>query len=49
MWDVIQGSQIKKFLGHSEKINSVSLTSDNKILVSASDDKLVKVWNINSG
>ncbi|MBD2343633.1 WD40 repeat domain-containing protein [Anabaena subtropica] len=33
--------------GHTDSINAVAITSDSKTLISTSDDKTIKVWNLN--
>ncbi|MGF1588866.1 MAG: WD40 repeat domain-containing protein [Pleurocapsa sp.] len=35
--------------GHSEKINSICFSDNNKFLASASKDKTIKVWQMKSG
>ena len=35
--------------GHSESVNSVAISSDNKYIVSGSGDKTIKIWNLESG
>ena len=32
--------------GHSEVVTSVALSQDGKLLISGSDDKTIKVWNL---
>lgn len=37
------------FLGHDETITSLRLTYNSKFLVTASTDRTVKLFNLNSG
>lgn len=32
--------------GHEDKIRSVTVTSDNKCIVSASDDGYIRIWSM---
>jgi WD40 repeat protein len=34
---------------HSDNVNSVAITSDNKKIVSGSNDKTIKIWDIDTG
>lgn len=42
-WD---GSNMRTFSGHTDKINSVSVSRDEKRLASASDDNTVNLWSL---
>ena len=47
--DLIENFEFKPFLmekGHSSYINSVSISSDNKYIVSGSKDKTIKIWDM---
>ena len=46
--DAIIGSQIAVLSGHTWNINSLAF-SDGKLLVSGSDDKNVKLWDLQTG
>lgn len=39
-------SEIFIFSGHSGQINCLSFTSDNKYLISGSNDRSIKIWNL---
>ncbi len=39
----------KTLNGHSGFVNSVVISSDNRYMVSGSDDKTVRLWDVNSG
>lgn len=49
MWDVANGQELQTFTGHSNSVNAVALTPDERRAVSASDDNMVKAWELETG
>jgi len=43
------GEHLHTFYGHDNWVRSLSLHSSGKYLYSASDDKTIRVWDMNSG
>jgi mitogen-activated protein kinase organizer 1 len=46
--DVATGNVIRRIHGHNQKVNAVALNRDATILLSASDDKTLKAWDLRS-
>ena len=47
IWDTYTGDIIKTLHGHLEGISDVAWSSEGDFLASASDDKTVRIWDIN--
>jgi WD40 repeat protein len=47
--DMVTGSQVALFSGHSRGVASVTFSSDGTSLVSGSYDKTIKLWDIQTG
>ena len=47
--DAITGSQRAIFSGHTESVFAVGFSSDGRLLVSGSDDKTIKLWDMQTG
>jgi guanine nucleotide-binding protein subunit beta-2-like 1 protein len=45
LWDLTTGNSVCKFLGHADDVLSASFSPDNRLIVSGSRDKTIKVWN----
>ncbi len=48
LWDVATAKDIATIPAHEAPINQLALTADNKYLATASLDKSVKVWDVNT-
>lgn len=48
IWDAVTGNLLEKLEGHKDSVYSVAFMPDNKSLVSASLDKKLKLWQLNS-
>jgi WD40 repeat protein/serine/threonine protein kinase len=46
IWDWKSGTSIRGIPAHSQPVNDIAVTSDGRILVSCSDDKLIRVWDL---
>ena len=49
MLDAITGSQTATLSGHTDEVSSVVFSSDGRSLVSGSDDRTVKLWDLQTG
>lgn len=48
IWGAYDGKYVKSIAGHIQGISEVSWSSDSQFLVSASDDKTLKIWEFSS-
>ncbi|OMJ79894.1 hypothetical protein SteCoe_19980 [Stentor coeruleus] len=46
VWNIIEKTYEVELKGHKGIINSVTITDDNRIVISGSDDKSVRLWNL---
>ena len=46
LWDTVTGRILRQFQGHHLKINTLSFNEDSSVLVSGSDDKTVRLWDM---
>lgn len=45
LWDLSTGESVCNFIGHTNDVLSASFSPDNRLIVSGSRDKTIKVWN----
>lgn len=48
LWDIKEGAELFRFKGHTAPIWSVAVSSDGKRIASASFDRTLRVWDLNS-
>jgi len=48
IWSTFTGQIIKTFEGHTEGLSDVAWARDSTYLASASDDKTIRIWNVDS-
>lgn len=48
IWDIERGELMSTLEGHTEGISDVAWSSDGEFIASASDDKTVRVWSLES-
>ncbi len=46
IWNVKDFKENKALKGHASTVNFISFSHDSKLLISASRDGLIKLWNI---
>jgi len=48
IWDITSGSIVRRLQGHSQRINSVDMNDDGSLLMTASYDSTVSLWDLRS-
>ena len=48
LWDSRTGEFIQNFEGHTKGISDIAWSSNSTLLASGSDDKTVRLWDVNT-
>ena len=49
VWNVSRQDQINRFSGHTDRVLSMAISPDNRLLLTGSADKTVRLWDIANG
>jgi WD40 repeat protein len=49
IWSVDNRNLVKSYAGHTGRVNSISFTKIDNIVISGGHDMSVKLWNVKSG
>ena len=49
LWNLSDGTEIRRFKGHSRGVSSLCFMQDKKLLISTGIDQNVRVWNVATG
>ena len=47
--DIVSEDHVGTLVGHTEPVSSIVVTNDQRLIVSASEDKTVKIWEVATG
>ena len=48
IWDVLSGKYLRKFIAHTNKINTLALNPYENVIATGSFDNSVKLWDLMS-
>jgi len=48
LWDSRSGEFVQNFEGHTKGISDIAWSASSELLASGSDDKTVRLWNVNT-
>lgn len=49
LWDVGAGAELQRFDSHTDEVNEVVFSPDERLAASASRDKTIRVWDVQTG
>lgn len=49
LWSVDTGEEVRRFVGHTDKVNSLAFSPDGKSVLTASDDSTIRLWEVATG
>lgn len=49
IWDIEKRQELYTLIGHTDSVNSITISPDGKLVISASYDKTIRIWDIETG
>ena len=49
LWNVDTGEEVRRFVGDTDKVNSLAFSPEGKSVLTASDDSTIRLWDVATG